>query len=113
MKKLEAVIRPNKLDAVKVALVELGILGMTIHEVHGLGRAVGHTEVYRGVEYQVDFLPRIKLEIIVEEDKVQDCMEIITDICRTGNLGDGKIFISSIDSATSIRTGETDINAIY
>jgi nitrogen regulatory protein P-II 1 len=112
MKKVEAVIKPFKLDDVREALSEIGITGMTAIEVKGFGRQKGHTELYRGAEYVVDFLPKVKLEIVVKEDDLERCIEAITNAARTGKIGDGKIFITSVERVVRIRTGETDNDAI-
>ena len=112
MKKIEAIIKPFKLDDVREALSELGITGMTVSEVKGFGRQKGHTELYRGAEYVVDFLPKVKFEIVVGEAHVDPCIEAITEAARTGKIGDGKIFISNIDKVVRIRTGEEDDDAI-
>ena len=112
MKKIEAIIKPFKLDEVKEALNEIGIQGITVSEVKGFGRQKGHTELYRGAEYVVDFLPKIKLEVVVKEDIVHKVVETITNTARTGRIGDGKIFIIPIDEAVRIRTGEKGEKAI-
>lgn len=112
MKKIEAIIKPFKLDDVREALSEIGITGMTATEVKGFGRQKGHTELYRGAEYVVDFLPKVKIETIVKEDQVDRCIEVITEAARTGKIGDGKIFVSSVERAIRIRTGETDNDAL-
>ncbi len=112
MKKLEAIIKPFKLDDVKEALAKEGILGMTISEVKGFGRQKGHTELYRGAEYVVDFLPKIKIEIILEEGKAQRAAAVIETAARTGRIGDGKIFILPVEDVIRIRTGERGENAI-
>ena len=112
MKKVEAVIKPFKLDDVREALSEIGITGMTAIEVKGFGRQKGHTELYRGAEYVVDFLPKVKLEIVVKEDDIERCIEAITNAARTGKIGDGKIFVTSVERVVRIRTGETDNEAI-
>jgi nitrogen regulatory protein PII len=112
MKKVEAVIKPFKLDDVREALSDIGITGMTAVEVKGFGRQKGHTELYRGAEYVVDFLPKVKLEIVVKEDDLERCIETITTAARTGKIGDGKIFITSVEQVVRIRTGETDNDAI-
>ena len=112
MKKVEAVIKPFKLDDVREALSEIGITGMTAIEVKGFGRQKGHTELYRGAEYVVDFLPKVKLEIVVKEDDLERCIEAITTAARTGKIGDGKIFVTSVERVVRIRTGETDNEAI-
>lgn len=112
MKKIEAVIKPFKLDDVREALSEIDVTGMTVIEVKGFGRQKGHTELYRGAEYVVDFLPKVKLEIVVAEDRVDACLEAITNAARTGKIGDGKIFVSSIEKTVRIRTGEQDNDAL-
>lgn len=112
MKKLEAVIKPFKLEDVKDALAEIGITGMTVSEVKGYGRQKGHSELYRGAEYVVDFLPKVKMEIVVADDQVDAVSNAIINAARTGKIGDGKIFISDIDKIIRIRTGETDDEAI-
>ena len=112
MKKVEAVIKPFRLDDVREALSEIGITGMTAIEVKGFGRQKGHTELYRGAEYVVDFLPKVKLEIVVKEDDLERCIEAITNAARTGKIGDGKIFVSSIERTVRIRTGEEGEDAI-
>jgi nitrogen regulatory protein P-II 1 len=112
MKKIEAVIKPFKLDEVKEALHEVGLQGITVVEAKGFGRQKGHTELYRGAEYVVDFLPKVKLEIICEDDVVERAVEAIIGAARTGRIGDGKIFVSSIDEVVRIRTGERGEDAI-
>ncbi|VAW86218.1 Nitrogen regulatory protein P-II [hydrothermal vent metagenome] len=112
MKKIEAIIKPFKLDDVREALSDLGITGMTVTEVKGFGRQKGHTELYRGAEYVVDFLPKVKLELIIAENDVERCIEAIATSARTGKIGDGKIFVTSVESILRIRTGETDNEAI-
>ena len=112
MKKIEAVIKPFKLDDVKDALTEAGITGMTVSDVKGYGRQQGHSELYRGAEYVVDFLPKIKLELVVAEDDVDSTIELIINSAKTGKIGDGKIFVSSIEKTVRIRTGEEDEDAI-
>ncbi len=112
MKKIEAVIKPFKLDDVREALSEIGVTGMTVTEIKGFGRQKGHTELYRGAEYVVDFLPKVKLEIVVTEDRVDACIEAITTAARTGKIGDGKIFVSAVERAVRIRTGEQDQEAL-
>ena len=112
MKKIEAVIKPFKLDEVREALSEIGITGLTVTEVKGFGRQKGHTELYRGAEYVVDFLPKIKLELIIADNLVEASMEAIIKAARTGKIGDGKIFISSVEQVVRIRTGETGEEAI-
>ncbi len=112
MKKIEAIIKPFRLDDVREALSDIGVTGMTAIEVKGFGRQKGHTELYRGAEYIVDFLPKVKLEIVVVEDQVDRCIEAITNAARTGKIGDGKIFVSPIEQTIRIRTGETGTDAI-
>lgn len=112
MKKIEAIIKPYKLDDVKNALNGIGIKGMTITEVKGYGRQKGHTEIYRGAEYVVDFLPKIKMEIIVDADKVDQVIETVVEAARTGKIGDGKIFVLPVEQIVRVRTGETDREAI-
>jgi nitrogen regulatory protein P-II 1 len=106
MKRIEAVIQPHKLDEVKEALIGIGVDGMTISEVRGHGRQKGHTEVYRGTEYKVDFLPKVKLEMVVPDAKVEQVIEALTAAARSGKIGDGKIFVSSIEEAVRIRNGD-------
>ncbi len=112
MKKIEAIIKPFKLDDVKEALNEIGIQGMTISEVKGYGRQKGHKEIYRGAEYVVDFIPKIKIEIVVQSDWVAKVIDTIKTAALTGKLGDGKIFVSTIEEAVRVRTGETGGDAI-
>jgi nitrogen regulatory protein P-II 1 len=112
MKKIEAIIKPFKLDDVREALSDINITGMTAIEVKGFGRQKGHTELYRGAEYVIDFLPKVKLEIVVQEDMLERAVEVITESARTGKIGDGKIFVTSIEKVIRIRTGETDNEAI-
>lgn len=112
MKKIEAIIKPFKLDEVKEALQKAGIQGMTVSEVKGFGRQKGHTELYRGAEYIVDFLPKVKVEVVVDDNQAQPVVEAILKAAKTGKIGDGKIFISSLDEAVRIRTGETGKSAI-
>lgn len=112
MKKIEAIVKPFKLDDVREALSEIGITGMTVTEVKGFGRQKGHTELYRGAEYMVDFLPKVRLEIVVADAEVERCVEAIGDAARTGKIGDGKIFVTSVEHAVRIRTGEIDDEAI-
>jgi nitrogen regulatory protein P-II 1 len=112
MKKIEAVIKPFKLEDVKDALAEIGIDGMTVSEVKGYGRQKGHSELYRGAEYVVDFLPKIKLEMVVASDMVDQVTATIVEAARTGKIGDGKIFVSDVEKIIRIRTGETDEEAI-
>lgn len=112
MKKIEAIIKPFKLDEVKEALQEIGLKGITVTEAKGFGRQKGHTELYRGAEYVVDFLPKVKLEIVVEASLVERAIEAIQQAAQTGRIGDGKIFVSSIEEAIRIRTGERGTDAI-
>jgi nitrogen regulatory protein P-II 1 len=112
VKKVEAVIKPFKLDEVKEALHEVGVSGITVTEAKGFGRQKGHTELYRGAEYVVDFLPKVKLEVVIDDDQVERVVEAITNAARTGRIGDGKIFVYPIDMAVRIRTGERDSDAI-
>ncbi|MFA9374232.1 P-II family nitrogen regulator [Poseidonibacter sp.] len=112
MKKIEAVIKPFKLEDVKDALTEAGITGMTVSDVKGYGRQQGHSELYRGAEYVVDFLPKIKLELIVSDEDVDSTINLIIESAKTGKIGDGKIFVSSIEKIVRIRTGEEDEEAI-
>ncbi len=112
MKKIEAVIRPAQLDAVKIALVEAGILGLTISAVRGYGRQRGHTETYRGAEYVIEFLSKLKLEVVVEDEQVDEAIAKIVTTAQTGQIGDGKIFISPIDQVIRIRTGERNSEAL-
>ena len=112
MKLVVAVIKPFKLDEVREALSDIGVQGITVSEVKGFGRQKGHTELYRGAEYVVDFLPKVKLEVAVGEDLVDRVIEAIENAARTGKIGDGKIFVSSLEQVVRIRTGETGVNAI-
>jgi nitrogen regulatory protein PII len=112
MKKIEAIIKPFKLEEVKAALSEIGIQGMTLTEVKGFGRQKGHTEIYRGSEYTVDFLPKVKLEIVVEDAQAHQVVQTIVKTANTGKIGDGKIFVSSIEEAVRIRTGERGDSAV-
>ncbi len=112
MKKIEAIIKPFKLEEVKDALGEVGIEGMTVTEVKGFGRQKGHTEIYRGSEYTVDFLPKIKVEMVVDDDKVKDAVTAITKAAKTGKIGDGKVFVSPVDEAVRIRTEEKGKEAL-
>ena len=112
MKKIEAIIKPFKLDDVKEALNEIGVAGMTVTEVKGYGRQKGHTEIYRGAEYVVDFVPKVKLEIIVSADMVEKVTAAIETAAKTGKLGDGKIFVCPVEQAIRVRTGETGESAI-
>jgi nitrogen regulatory protein P-II 1 len=112
MKKIEAIIKPFKLDEVREALSEIGVTGLTVTEVKGFGRQKGHTELYRGAEYVVDFLPKVKIEVVVAAAQVDAVLEAIVNAARTGKIGDGKIFVSSVEKVVRIRTGETDEAAI-
>ena len=112
VKKVEAIIKPFKLDEVKEALHEVGVSGITVTEAKGFGRQKGHTELYRGAEYVVDFLPKVKLEVVVPDDQAERVVEAIAGASQTGRIGDGKIFVSTIDTALRIRTGERDDAAI-
>jgi nitrogen regulatory protein P-II 1 len=112
MKKIEAIIRHFKLEDVKNALTEKGVSGMTITEVRGFGRQKGHTEMYRGTEYTVDFVPKVKVEVVVDDAKVQSALEIIVTAAHTGQIGDGKIFVSSLSEVVRIRTGEIGADAV-
>ena len=112
MKKIEAVIKPFKLDEVREALSELGVSGLTVTEVKGFGRQKGHTELYRGAEYVVDFLPKIKVEVVIADDMVETAVESIIKAAHTGKIGDGKIFVSPVEQVIRIRTGETDETAL-
>jgi nitrogen regulatory protein P-II 1 len=112
MKKVEAIIKPFKLDEVKEALHEIGLQGMTVIEAKGFGRQKGHTELYRGAEYVVDFLPKVKIELVVDDDQLEQAVEAIQGAAQTGRIGDGKIFVSSIEETIRIRTGETGTEAI-
>lgn len=112
MKKIEAIIKPFKLDDVKEALSEVGIQGITVTEVRGFGRQKGHTELYRGAEYVVDFLPKLKVEVVLDEDRVDQAVEAIERAARTGRIGDGKIFVTPVERVVRIRTGERDANAL-
>ena len=112
MKKIEAIIKPFKLDEVREALAEIGISGLTVTEVKGFGRQKGHTELYRGAEYVVDFLPKVKIEVVVAEGVVEDTIEAILKAARTGKIGDGKIFVMPVDQIVRIRTGETGEAAV-
>lgn len=112
MKKIEAIIKPFKLDDVREALTDIGITGMTVTEVKGFGRQKGHTEIYRGAEYAVDFLPKIKLELVLSDDQVERAVEVIVETARSGKIGDGKIFILPVEEAIRIRTGETSDAAV-
>jgi len=112
MKKIEAIIKPFKLDEVKEALQDVGVQGLSVIEVKGFGRQKGHTELYRGAEYIVDFLPKVKIEVVLDDDQVEAAIEAIVDAARTEKIGDGKIFVSPIEQALRIRTGETGVDAI-
>ncbi|HKX31633.1 MAG TPA: P-II family nitrogen regulator [Blastocatellia bacterium] len=112
MKKIEAVIRPHLLESVKDALQTLGVQGMTISEVKGFGRQKGHTEVYRGSEYKVEFVPKLKVEIVLDDDLVEGVIDAIVKTARTGKFGDGKIFVFPVEEAIRIRTGEQGVNAV-
>lgn len=112
MKKIEAIIKPFKMDDVREALSDIGVTGMTVSEVKGFGRQKGHTELYRGAEYVVDFLPKVKIEIVLADDQVDACIEAITKAAHTGRIGDGKIFVSPLERAIRIRTGEDGEAAI-
>jgi len=112
MKKIEAIIKPFKLDDVKNSLNDIGVTGMTVSEVKGFGRQRGHKEIYRGAEYQVDFIPKMKIEIIVDNSLAEKVVSVITESANTGKIGDGKIFVLSVEEAVRIRTGESGKNAI-
>ena len=112
MKKIEAIIKPFKLDDLREALTELGITGMTVSEVKGFGRQRGHTEVYRGAEYAVDFLPKVKIEVVLPDDQIERTVEAIIEAARSGKIGDGKIFVLPVEEVIRIRTGETGETAI-
>jgi nitrogen regulatory protein P-II 1 len=112
MKKIDAVLKPFKLDEVREALSEIGVTGLTVSEVKGFGRQKGHTELYRGAEYVVDFLPKVKIEIVVTDSILEQAIEAILKAARTGKIGDGKIFVTSVEQVVRIRTGETDESAI-
>ena len=112
MKLITAIIKPFKLDDVREAIANLGVEGLTVSEVKGFGRQKGHTELYRGAEYQVDFLPKVKLDLVVQDDDVERCIEAIIKAAKTGKIGDGKIFVSNVEQVVRIRTGETDESAV-
>jgi len=112
VKKIEAIIKPFRLDDVREALSNIGIAGMTVTEVKGFGRQKGHTELYRGAEYVVDFLPKVKLEVVVAESQVEQCIDTIIQAARTGKIGDGKIFVTAVEKVIRIRTGEVNEEAI-
>jgi nitrogen regulatory protein P-II 1 len=112
MKKVEAIVKPFKLEEVKEALAEIGVEGMTVTEVKGFGRQKGHTEIYRGSEYTVDFLPKIKIEVVLADNRVDDAVAAIIKAAKTGKIGDGKVFVSSVENAIRIRTEETGQQAV-
>jgi nitrogen regulatory protein P-II 1 len=112
MKKIEAIIKPFKLDDVREALSEAGVTGLTVTEVKGFGRQKGHTELYRGAEYVIDFLPKVKIEVVVADNQVDRCVEAIISAARTGKIGDGKIFVSEVEQVVRIRTGERGEEAV-
>ena len=112
MKKIEAIIKPFKLDEVKEALQEIGVQGLSVIEVKGFGRQKGHTELYRGAEYVVDFLPKVKIEVVLQNDQLDSAIEAIVDAAKTDKIGDGKIFVTSVEQAIRIRTGETGEDAL-
>ena len=112
MKKIEAIIKPFKMDDVREALADIDITGMTVSEVKGFGRQKGHTELYRGAEYMVDFLPKVKIELVVKKEEVDRCIEAIMATAQTGKIGDGKIFVTSVERVIRIRTGEEDGEAV-
>lgn len=112
MKRVEAIIKPFKLDEVKLALEKIGTQGLTVTEVKGFGRQKGHTELYRGAEYRVDFLPKVRLELLIDDDRLSSVVEAIQSAARTGRIGDGKIFVSSLEDVTRIRTGEHGPDAL-
>ncbi len=112
MKLITAIIKPFKLDEVREALSEIGVAGITVTEVKGFGRQKGHTELYRGAEYVVDFLPKVKIEVAIDNDKLESAIEAITKSAHTGKIGDGKVFVTSLDQAIRIRTGETGRDAL-
>jgi len=112
MKKIEAVVKPFKLDEVREALAEVGVTGLTVTEVKGFGRQKGHTELYRGAEYVVDFLPKVKIEVVVTEKMLESAIEAIVKAARTGKIGDGKIFVSTVEQVVRIRTGESNEAAV-
>lgn len=112
MKKIECIIKPFKLDDVKNALTELGVTGMTVSEVRGFGRQKGHTELYRGAEYQIDFIPKVKLELVVAADLVSSIVEAVQKEACTGRIGDGKIFVTAVDQSVRIRTGEVGVDSL-
>ena len=112
MKKIEAIIKPIKLEDVKETLAEKDIKGLTVTEIKGYGRQKGHTELYRGAEYSIDFLPKIKIEVVVTDDKVESVIDTVTEAAKTGKIGDGKIFVTEVESVVRIRTGETGEDAL-
>lgn len=112
MKKIEAIIKPFKLDDVRESLSDIGITGMTVTEVRGFGRQKGHTELYRGAEYMVDFLPKVKLELVIPDDLAEQCIQAIMDAAQTGKIGDGKIFVYDVERVIRIRTGEENEEAV-
>ncbi len=112
MKKIEAIIKPFKLDEVKNSLAEIGIQGLTVYEAKGFGRQKGHTELYRGAEYVVDFLPKVKIEIVVDDNLLSEALECIENSAKTGRIGDGKIFVTNVEQSVRIRTGEKGSDAI-
>ena len=112
MKKIDAVVKPFKLDEVREALAEVGVTGLTVSEVKGFGRQKGHTELYRGAEYVVDFLPKVKIEVVVSDNMVDGVIEAIVKAARTGKIGDGKIFVTAVEQVVRIRTGETNESAV-
>jgi nitrogen regulatory protein P-II 1 len=112
MKKLVVIIKPFKLDDVRSALTEMGLTGLTLTEVKGFGQQRGHTELYRGAEYEVDFIPKVKLELVLDDAQLDQCIEVVLAAARTGKIGDGKIFVSNAESTVRIRTGEKDLQAL-
>ena len=112
MKKVEAIIKPFKLDDVRESLAEIGITGMTVLEVKGFGRQKGHTELYRGAEYMVDYLPKVKIELVIQDDLLDQAIDVIVETARTGKIGDGKIFVTDVERVIRIRTGEENEEAV-
>ncbi|PKG76410.1 transcriptional regulator [Shewanella sp. GutCb] len=112
MKKVEAIIKPFKLDDVRESLADIGINGMTVSEVKGFGRQKGHTELYRGAEYMVDFLPKVKIELVIQDEQLDQAIDVIVDTARTGKIGDGKIFVTDVERVIRIRTGEENEEAV-
>ncbi|MBR9726700.1 P-II family nitrogen regulator [Shewanella intestini] len=112
MKKVEAIIKPFKLDDVRESLADIGITGMTVSEVKGFGRQKGHTELYRGAEYMVDFLPKVKIELVIQDEVLEQALDVIVDTARTGKIGDGKIFVTEVERVIRIRTGEENEDAV-